>query len=124
VPFYAGCSFDFEDFRVQGGPVLLMMGEADESMSVPRCEWFRDKLIDHGVNAQLAVYPGAGHGWELPYPQQFKPGATVTKDCIMTWTREGENVEASTGHSVDNPIGAMLAFSKCSHRDGYTMGRN
>ncbi len=122
--FYSGCSFDFEDFRVQGGPVLLMMGEADESMSIPRCEWFRDKLLDHGVQAQLAVYPGAGHGWELPYPQAFKPGLAVTKDCLITWTREGENIEMNSGRSIDTTLGAILAFSRCSHRDGYTMGRN
>ncbi len=122
--FYSGCSFDFEDFRVQGGPVLLMMGEADESMSIPRCEWMRDKLRAHGVEAELAVYPGAGHGWELPYPQQFQTGAAVTKDCLITWTSEGESIEANSGHSVDSTLGAILAFSGCSNRDGYTMGRN
>ncbi len=109
---------------MQGGPVLLMMGEQDESMSVPRCEWFRDKLRDHGVKADLVVYPGAGHGWELPYPQAFQPGLSVTRDCILTWTREGESVEQSTGYSVDSAFGAIMAFSQCSTRDGYTMGLN
>lgn len=122
--FYAGCSFDVEDFRLQGGPVLLMMGEADESMSIPRCQWLQTKLVTHGVDAQLEVYPGAGHAWELPYPQQFKPGAAVTKDCLITWTRDGDSIETTTGHSLDSPLGAILAFSQCSNRDGYTMGRN
>ncbi len=122
--FYAGCSFDFEDFRPEGGPVLLMMGEADESMSIPRCEWFRDKLNAHAVEASLRVYPGAGHGWELPYPQQFQEGAAVTKDCLVTWTRDGDSVEQGTGYSLDSTLGAIMAFSQCSHREGYTMGRN
>ena len=122
--FYAGCSFDFEDFQPGGGPVLLMMGEGDESMSVPRCEWLRDKLRDHNVPADLKVYAGAGHGWELPYSQAFQPDLAVTKDCLLLWTRSGENIEMNSGHSVDTALGAIRAFSSCSHRDGYTMGRN
>ena len=122
--FYSGCSFDFEDFRVQGGPVLLMMGEADESMSIPRCQWLQNKLRESGVEVALKVYQGAGHGWELPYRQQFKEGAAVTKDCLITWTRDGDSIEQSTGYSVDTTLGAILAFSRCSHRDGYTMGHH
>ena len=122
--FYAGCSFDFEDFRVQGGPVLLMMGEIDESMSIPRCEWLRDKLADRGVDAELKVYAGAGHGWELPSPQAFVPGAAITKDCLITWTLDGDSIEQNSGYSVDSTLGAIAAFSSCSTRDGYTMGRN
>ncbi len=122
--FYAGCSFDFEDFRVEGSPVLIMMGEKDESMSIPRCQWFQQKLQDHGVEVALEVYEGAGHGWEQPYPQAFQEGAAVTKDCLMLWTQDGTTVEQSTGHSIDTPWGAGLAFSQCSNRDGYTSGRN
>lgn len=122
--FYAGCSFDFDDFRVEGSPVLIMMGGADESMSIPRCQWFQEKLQKHNVDVDLKVYPGAGHGWEQPYPQHFVEGAAVTKDCLMQWTKEGVSVEMSTGYSIDNALGAMLAFSQCSHRDGYTMGFN
>lgn len=122
--FYAGCSFDFEDFRVEGSPVLIMMGEADESMSIERCEWLQSKLQDHSVDVELEVYQGAGHGWEQPYPQAFQPGAAVTKDCLITWTKAGESIEQSTGYSLDSTFGAIMAFSQCSHKDGYTMGLN
>ncbi|GLP95114.1 dienelactone hydrolase family protein [Paraferrimonas sedimenticola] len=122
--FYAGCSFDFEDFRVEGSPVLIMMGEADESMSIPKCEAFREKLEAHGVDTDLKVYAGAGHGWEQPYPQAFVEGAVVTKDCQMLWTKEGDNIEQTTGQNVDTVWGAIRAFSQCSHDDGYTNGLN
>lgn len=122
VAYYAGCSFDFEDFRPEGSPVLMMMGEKDESMSIPACDSFRDKLINSGVQASLKVYPGAGHGWELPYPMSFDDGAVVTKDCQMLWTRDYTNIEQSTGHNVDTTLGAIRAFSSCSNKDGYTMG--
>lgn len=120
--FYAGCSFDFEDFRVEGSPVLIMMGAEDESMSVPRCEWLASELERQGVDVEIKVYAEAAHGWEQPYPMAFKEGAAVTKNCIMLWTKEGETIEQTTGHSIDTPWGAALAFSRCATREGYTQG--
>ena len=122
--FYGGCSANFDDFRVEGSPLLIMMGEADESMSVERCAWMRDKLIGMGVDVEMVVYEGAGHGWDNPYPQAFKEGAWVTKDCIMRWTETGENIEESSGYSMDSTISAMLAINSCGGPDGYTMGFN
>lgn len=122
--FYGGCSANFDDFRVEGSPLLIMMGGADESMSIERCAWMRDKLIDMGVDVEMVVYEGAGHGWDNPYPQAFKEGAWVTKDCIMRWTETGENIEESSGYSMDSSISAMLAINSCGGPDGYTMGFN
>ncbi len=122
--FYAGCSLDFEEFEVEGSPVLIMMGEVDESMSIERCKWFKNKLEQYGVDVEMSVYEGAGHGWEQPYPQAFQPGAAITKDCLMLWNAGDEVIEQSTGYSIDTTLGAALAFSQCSSRDGYTMGFN
>lgn len=122
--FYGGCMVDFEDFRIEGSPLLILMGEKDESMSIPACESFRDRLKALGVNAKLKAYEGAGHGWDNPYPQAFKEGAVVTRDCRMKWMADGTNIEMTTGHSVDNAMGAILAFTKCGNEDGYTMGYN
>jgi dienelactone hydrolase len=77
-----------------------------------------------GVDVELVVYPGAGHGWDNPYPQHFVDGAVVTRDCLMRWTADGESIEVTSGHSMDSAIGAIRALASCSHRDGYTMGRN
>lgn len=122
--FYGGCRVDFDDYRVEGSPLLIMMGEVDESMSIPACEKFRDRLRGMGVEVELIVYPGAGHGWDNPYAQHFVDGAVVTRDCLMRWTKEGESIEVTSGHSMDSSIGAIRALASCSHRDGYTMGRN
>jgi dienelactone hydrolase len=122
--FYGGCSVDFDDWRVQGGPLLIMMGELDESMSIDGCKQYQKKLEAMDVDVDLVVYKGAGHGWDNPYPQHFVEKAAITKNCLMHWKDDGENIEQSTGHSVDSSLGAVLAFSSCSSRDGYTMGYN
>ena len=122
--FYGGCRVDFDDFRVEGSPLLIMMGEKDESMSIPACREFQKRLQDMQVNVELKVYEGAGHGWNNPYPQHFEKGALVMRDCLMHWTTEGEAIEMTTGYSMDNPVGAILAMNSCAHSDGYTMGYN
>lgn len=122
--FYGGCMVDFDDWRVEGSPLLIMMGGQDESMSIPACESFQEKLAGMGVEVDLKVYESAGHGWDNPEPQQFVEGAVVTKDCLMRWKSDGEIVEATTGHSMESTIGAIRAMSTCSHSDGYTMGFN
>ena len=68
-------------------------------------QWLQDKLTDHGVEAELKVYEGAGHGWEKPQAQAFIPGLSVTKDCLMTWTKDGQNIEQSSDRSVDSTLG-------------------
>jgi dienelactone hydrolase len=122
--FYGGCQVDFESFRVEGSPVLIMMGGNDESMSIPACEKFQDRLQSMGIDVTLKIYPGAGHGWDSPYPQHFVAGAVSTRDCLMKWTNSGAAIEMSSGYSMDTGLGAFMAMSKCSNSDGYTMGFN
>jgi dienelactone hydrolase len=122
--FYGGCQVEFEDFRIEGSPLLIMMGEKDESMSIPACAEFQQQLLDLGTEAELIVYPGAGHGWDNPFPQQFMEGAVVMRDCVMRITSDGETIESTTGYSMDNGFSAIMAVNGCGHSDGYTMGYN
>lgn len=122
--FYGGCMVDFEDFRVEGSPLLIMMGESDESMSIPACQKFQTRLQAMGVDVELKVYPGAGHGWDNPYPQKFYEDGYVTRDCLMLWKNDGSSIEVTSGRSMDNPVGAMLALNKCANDNGYTKGFN
>jgi dienelactone hydrolase len=122
--FYGGCNVEFDDFRLEGSPLLIMMGDHDESMSIPACRKFQDRLKKSGVDVDLVIYKGAGHGWDNPFPQHFVEGAWVTRDCVMRWTKSNENIEVTSGKSMDDAIGAMLALRKCAHNNGYTMGYN
>jgi len=122
--FYGGCMVDFADFRIEGSPLLIMMGEADESMSIPACERFRDRLTGLGVDVELVSYAGAGHAWDAPFRQQFFPDQIVTRDCLMHWGIDGQATELTSGKSMDNAFGAFSAMSGCATREGYPMGRN
>jgi predicted esterase len=60
--FYGGCMVESGDFRVEGSPLLIMMGGQDESMSIPACRKFQKRLQKLGVSVDLKVYETAGHG--------------------------------------------------------------
>jgi dienelactone hydrolase len=122
--FYGGCMVEFDDFRPEGSPLLIMMGGQDESMSIPGCEKFRDKLLGMGIDTELIVYESAGHGWDSPYPQEFQPGKWLTRDCVMRWKKDGSNKEMTSGYSMDSGFGAFMAMTKCASDAGYTMGFN
>jgi dienelactone hydrolase len=122
--FYGGCMVEFDDFRVEGSPLLIMMGAKDESMSIPGCQKFQKRLQKMGVAVDMKVYATAGHGWDNPYPQEFQEGAWVTRDCVMKWTKKGRNKEMTSGYSMDSAYGAFMALYQCAHNDGYTMGYN
>ncbi len=122
--FYGGCMVDFDDYRVEGSPLLIMMGDADESMSIKGCEKFRDRLRRMGVDVELKVYADAGHGWDAPFPQRFQEGAWSTRDCNMRWTKKNKIIETVSGYSMENPFGAFMALAQCANTDGYTLGYN
>jgi dienelactone hydrolase len=122
--FYGGCQVEFEDFRVEGSPLLIMMGQNDESMSIPACKAFQQQLTDLDVDVEMIVYEGAGHGWDNPFPQHFVEGAVVMRDCVMRISSDGDTTESTTGYSMDNGVGAIMAVNGCGHSDGYTMGYN
>ena len=48
----------------------------------------------------------------------------VMRDCVMRITSEGDTIETTTGYSMDNGLGAVMAINGCGHSDGYTMGFN
>ena len=122
--FYGGCRVDFEDYRVEGSPVLIMMGGADESMSIPACEEFQERLQSMGVDVELIVYESAGHAWDSPFPQQLKVGAWSTRDCVMLWREPGRITEVTSGYSMENAFGVFMALSQCANQDGVTNGFN
>jgi len=122
--FYTGCALEFEDFRLDRAPWLVMLGSRDESTPPARCRALIDRARAAGVrSAELKVYEGAGHGWNSPEPLQFHPDAFVMRDCTPVWRRDGQVIEKGSGLSFDNPLVPLLVFRTCGAY-GYSMGRH
>jgi dienelactone hydrolase len=124
IVFYSGCNIDFEDFRLDGAPWLVMLGTRDESTPSDQCRGLLSRaMAGQGIRSELKLYDGAAHAWNSPEPMRFDPEAFVTRDCQVLWQRDGDVVERGTGLSYENPLTLALAFSQCASR-GYTLGRH
>lgn len=124
VMFYTGCNLDFEDFRLDGAPWLVMLGTRDESTPPDHCRRLLAKAERlAGIRTELKLYEGAAHGWNNPEPLSFRADAFVTRDCTAYWRRDGRVIEQKSGWSYENPLTLLLAFSQCATR-GYSMGRH
>lgn len=122
--YYTGCNMDFEDFRLDGAPWLVMLGARDESTPPEACRRLIAKAQrEQGIRAELRVYEGAAHGWNNPEPLSFHADAFVVRDCTAYWRRDGGVVEKNSGFSYENPLTLLLAFSRCATK-GYSMGRH
>jgi dienelactone hydrolase len=123
VMFYGGCNLDFDDFRLDGAPWLIMLGQRDESTPPDTCRELMARVNQLGVHTEMKIYPGAAHAWNAPEPLSFHKNAFVTRDCTTYWTRDGRLLEKHTGLSYDNPVTLLIAFSQCADK-GYSMGRH
>lgn len=122
--YYTGCNADFEDFRLDGAPWLIMLGTRDESTPPGDCRRLLARAAaTQGIRGELKLYDGAAHAWNNPEPMSFHADAFVVRDCTAYWKRSGDVVEKNTGLSYENPVTLLLAFSQCASR-GYTMGRH
>jgi len=44
-------------------PTLIYHGDADTLVPLEQSEWFRDRAVEQGLEVQVVVHPGGGHGW-------------------------------------------------------------
>src|SRR4029079_5518258 len=68
-------------------PILLIHGEADETVPLSIGENFQMALAQTGAHSELKIYPGAGHAGLLfdalaqEKPQLFRDLVAFTKSC-------------------------------------------
>lgn len=68
VPFYAYCNFRYTGKSLDVGPMLMLLGAADEMTEPAACEHLAAGLKDRGVPVRVVVYPNAHHGFDRDRP--------------------------------------------------------
>jgi carboxymethylenebutenolidase len=61
-------------------PVLLLHGDTDEDVRIDFARRAQDELERAGVDSELVIYPGVGHGYDQEGSPQYRYDARATSD--------------------------------------------
>jgi len=121
VAFYPSCGISYDAARVDGSPVLMLLGGKDDYTPALPCIAYADALRAKGANVTLKEYPDAYHGFDRPTPIRSVPLATSAREChgsynldsrTFTMMRDGQTLSGS----------AAVAESKRCLTKGITLG--
>ena len=58
-------------------PLLILHGDADSNMPVALAHRLHDRLQANGADVEIHIYPGAGHGFDMPWSPAYSPEAAA-----------------------------------------------
>jgi len=121
VAVYPGCSVTQVSARLDGSPMLMLLGGKDDYTPAPACLAYADALRAKGAAVSVVVYPNAYHGFDSKAPPHFSPRRTTLRDChgatdldegVFTMQKDGQTVTGAD---------AVAELKACTER-GVTLG--
>ena len=122
VSVYGMCETTFrEDEVLDGSPVLLLHGTADNWVPVTPCREYASRLAKAGMNVRLIEYPNANHVFDSPAAREpiKLPQVLTSRTCRFTEVDGGSLVNVATRQplSVTDPCfekGVTLAYDEAA----------
>ncbi|UTH74008.1 dienelactone hydrolase family protein [Chromobacterium sp. IIBBL 290-4] len=71
IAFYPSCSIPYEAKRLDGSPLLMLLGGKDDYTPAAACEAYAEELQAKGARLTMKIFPNAYHGFDrftLPHP--------------------------------------------------------
>jgi dienelactone hydrolase len=121
VAFYPSCGISYDSARVDGAPVLILVGGKDNYTPAAPCAAYANTLRSKGAQVTLREYPDAYHGFDRPTPLRTVTLATSARECHgsydldtrkFTMIRDGQTLTGSS---------AVAESKRCLTR-GVTLG--
>ncbi|WP_058377205.1 dienelactone hydrolase family protein [Pandoraea norimbergensis] len=121
VAFYPSCGISYESARLDGAPILMLVGGKDNYTPAAPCVAYADTLRAKGAQVVIKEYPNAYHAFDRPTSIRSVPLATSGREChgvfnldrrSLTMTHDGQSLTGA----------AATAESKRCLTRGVTMG--
>ncbi|HEY0418577.1 MAG TPA: dienelactone hydrolase family protein [Acetobacteraceae bacterium] len=122
---YYGCSVPrLEEPAATGAPVLMLFGEKDRNVSLPRARMMAEDLRRGGAaEVRMEVLPGAWHAWD-GWDERHRWVAFSLRDCMVTIGRDGVMRDEANGRPVSGHLALLLFLARHARLEGYHMQRN
>jgi dienelactone hydrolase len=121
VALYPGCAVPYFSARLDGSPILMLLGGKDDYTPASNCLAYADKLRARGASIQVVVYPDANHAFDSDAPPRFRPQPTTLHDCHGETDLDAGAFTAEAGGQTLSGAAAVAALKRCTER-GVTVG--
>ena len=81
VPFYPSCDVNYVSARLDGAPILMLLGGKDNYTPAAPCLVYADELRDKGARVSVRVYPDAYHAFDRDNPLEFYAKNLTARNC-------------------------------------------
>jgi dienelactone hydrolase len=122
VSYYGSSIPRLEDPAATGAPVLIMLGNKDGNVSIPRTEQIAQDLRRGGSPVRLEVFD-AYHQWDGPYEKLYRTGFHL-RDCHVRISNDGTIRDEKSGRRIEGYWSQLLFLLRHSVVSGYLMQRD
>lgn len=117
---YYGCSIPrMQSPATTGAPILIMIGEKDRNVSVPRVEAIADDLRKGGSDVDLRVFD-CYHQWDGNDVEPRRVRFNL-RHCYIKVDADGVLYDEKTGRQIDGPAKRLLFLMRYASLGGYTI---
>jgi dienelactone hydrolase len=122
VPLYPGCNVPYVSARLDGAPILMLLGGKDDYTPPAPCVAYAETLRAKGAEVSVVVYPEARHGFDgLSSPRYF-PAFTTGRECRGAVDVDTGAVTAVTRNGAVQGEAALAELKQCVTRGVYVGG--
>ncbi|MEL3891006.1 dienelactone hydrolase family protein [Ferrovibrio sp. MS7] len=98
LPFYPGCSTQWDNPRPSAAPLLLLLGARDDYTPAANCLGYAVRLRVAGADIRTRLYDSAGHAWMADYPAR-RSNVQTFGECDLRIEDDGQIRDAKSGAS-------------------------
>ena len=117
--FYPFCGFDISEERL-ASPLLIQIGAEDDWTPAAPCATAAAALKANGQPVEIAVYPGAQHGFDSRAADtQFSSAITVRRAdarCLLEVAADGRTVSKDGEHDLSSLPTRVAYLRECGER--------
>lgn len=98
LPFYPGCSTQWDNPQPAAAPLLLLLGARDDYTPAAICLGYAVRLRLAGADVNTRIYDTAGHAWMADYPAR-RSNVQTFGECDLRIEDDGQIRDAKSGAS-------------------------
>ena len=121
--FYPFCGIQLEEGRMNGAPVLLMLGEKDDYTPAHLCTDLVEKLDLKSDAVDVRIYADSYHLFDRSSSVKHSDRYLNPSKCSFLISDDAKTIEVNSGKHLKNYESRVDALSKCVTKGG-TFGGN